>query len=136
MGCVVPPRPWDANVREFAAILEAVARDAGELLPCTSWFRGPRFQGDQSQHIMGLAVDLRTRQVGGGIAPLRNIGRTMDVARAHGLVAILESDHLHVQRFRKGFRPFGVGFSQTGASADPLPEGATCPGCPCVVACA
>jgi len=61
----------------------------------TSFERGPRFMGDQSQHQFGLAADWD--------GALPNLARVADDARAQGYVVVWEKDHLHVQRFHKGF---------------------------------
>jgi len=64
----------------------------------TSFERGARFQGDESQHQFGLAADWGYRS-----NSLPVVARIADAGRARGYVVVWEDDHLHVQRFEKGF---------------------------------
>lgn len=76
---------------EFA---EFVGR-AQNIAHLTSFGRGPRFQGDESQHIYNLGADF--------VGSLPALAQVADEAKALGYVTVWESDHLHVQRFQAGF---------------------------------
>ena len=81
----------------YLDFIRSVLRVMPDDVRFTSWYRTPNFNRDVggdpvSQHLLGLALDLRVDD------PHRIRGRINDV----GLHAIIESDHLHVQRFRAG----------------------------------
>ncbi len=81
------------------ATLQAEFRDWTFSQPdvsVSSFVRGPRFAGDESQHQVGLAADF-TSVVEGAL------DRTAESALASGYFPVWEPSHLHVQRFRKGF---------------------------------
>lgn len=95
---VVAPPSWLAAwppVGDFVARVRRIDADAF----ATSWWRGiadnARVGGHPySQHLLGLAADFVP-----GRTPA---GRIVALARAQGLVAIDEGDHVHLQLLRAG----------------------------------
>ena len=66
----------------------------------TSLFRDPQDNArvgghPRSQHLFGFAADLAGA----------DLGRMTEIARAEGLVAVREGDHVHVQVFTAGVIP-------------------------------
>ena len=71
----------------------------GSQVGVSSWFRSPelnRAEGgdDESQHLFALAWDV--------VAPARLLADVAHAARAAGLIAVQERDHVHLQLFPKG----------------------------------
>lgn len=66
----------------------------------SSLWRAPRFTGDDSQHLLGLAVDFTNVA---GDATSGDVPAITGQASGKGYVVVPESDHLHVQRFEAGF---------------------------------
>lgn len=100
MAAVFPPDellhlpPWSFLIREFVQLLIQAVHEGQSV---TSWFRSVednrRVGGDrESQHLLALAFDL--------VGP--RLVQTMQTANMLGLTAVLEDDHLHVQRFPAG----------------------------------
>ncbi len=100
MSLVAPPSDViQATLPELRAFLiKLLPTPIPPSTRATSWWRDPRFNAQvgghpQSQHLLGLALDLVTADPFELAASLR----------AQGLVAIVERDHVHTQ-----FWPAGV----------------------------
>jgi len=86
---------WWPSYRLFIGKVNSVLSEAGGSP--TSWYRDAarnRSVGGSptSQHLLGFAVDVVTS----------NPQRLIAAARAEGMVAIDEGDHIHIQAFRAG----------------------------------
>ncbi len=91
---------WLPYIRAFVSrLLRSIPHEAARRITVTSWYRDPRAnqlaRGEvESQHLFALAADLA--------GPTDELRWIQTLARAHGLVAVLEPGHLHVQLFPKG----------------------------------
>ena len=94
-----PPAVWQPLEGLAPGIYRAflgrlVAGVAGRGVVATSWYRGTRENRDvggapTSQHLLGLAVDLQTRDTAGVAASLNAVG----------LISVDEGSHVHAQLF-------------------------------------
>lgn len=107
MSLESPPREllarYENVYRWLIPRVVALDRDFGRGLRLTSWFRNRddnvRAGGAMfSQHRLGFALDLDTRN---------RLDREVLAQRARqfGLIAVVESDHVHLQIFAAGLLP-------------------------------
>jgi len=113
-----PPREFfyafPRQIEFVASVGNQLLREFPGSVP-TSWYRdqtnNARVGGaPESQHLLGFAFDLTT----GDLTESRQIAARL---REAGLVAVIESDHVHAQLFPAGFlRSLGFFWSPAGTA--------------------